>query len=180
MKFEFEDVAKIHQDKLKKIKVCLFDVDGILTDGKVWYSGAEMGFNRYFNVRDGYGLKLLQQFGYQVGIISGGNSLGVMERFKQLGISFVHLGNEDKRQAYRQILNDTGVKPEETLYMGDEYFDLPILNACGFSATVSNASYPIKKVVDYITINQAGNGAVREVIDILLWVNNHQVKIEEL
>jgi 3-deoxy-D-manno-octulosonate 8-phosphate phosphatase (KDO 8-P phosphatase) len=72
------------------------------------------------------------------------------------------------------------VKPEETLYMGDEYFDLPILNACGFSATVSNASYPIKKVVDYITINQAGNGAVREVIDILLWVNNHQVKIEEL
>jgi 3-deoxy-D-manno-octulosonate 8-phosphate phosphatase (KDO 8-P phosphatase) len=157
--------------KLTKIKICLFDVDGILTDAKVWFDG-EVGFNRTFNVRDGYGLKLLIEHGIVVGIISGGNSTGVIERFKQLGIKDTYLGNEDKRSAYLDMRSKYNVTDEQMLYMGDELFDLPLLKKCGFSATVPSACSEVLQVVDYITSRDCGNGAVREVVDHLREAQN--------
>jgi 3-deoxy-D-manno-octulosonate 8-phosphate phosphatase (KDO 8-P phosphatase) len=169
---ELAQVAKHFEDKLKKIKVCAFDVDGILTDGKVFWSSNEVGWNRMTHTHDGYGLKVLQKAGLKVGIITGGDSLSVVKRFEEnLGLDFVYRGNEDKRQAYNDLLSQ-GYKDEEILYMGDEFFDMPLLKRCGFSATVKQASFEVREVADYVTETGPGLGCVREVIDILRYAQN--------
>lgn len=159
--------AKAYTEKLSKIKICLFDVDGILTDGKLYWSGEEVGYNRFFHTHDGYGLKILMKAGLKVGIITGGDSLGVKKRFSDLGLHYIYSGSEDKRAALADILEKEGASAEEVLYMGDEFFDLPLLTKVGFSATVPNASIEVREAVDYITHRTSGNGCVREVIDLL-------------
>ncbi|MCR9205249.1 MAG: HAD hydrolase family protein [Halobacteriovoraceae bacterium] len=169
-----------YKEKLSKIKVCAFDVDGILTDGKIWWHGDEVGWNRISNVRDGYGLVLLKRLGFKVGVITGGNSYSVVKRFKEnLQLDFVYKGSEDKRTAFRGILSE-GYKPEEVLYMGDELFDIPLLKKAGFSATVPEASFDVHEAVDYVTLCGPGNGAVREVIDMLRLAQNLKVEIPEI
>jgi len=167
---EKRDLRKISQtfaDKLKKIKVCAFDVDGVLTDGQIWWASEEVGWNRRYNIRDGYGLKLLQRAGYKVGIISGGNSSSLRKRFKEnLGLDFIYQGSEDKRGAFLEIMSN-GYSAEEILYMGDEHFDIPLLKKAGFSATVPEACIEVKEVVDYVTESSGGRGAAREVVDLL-------------
>lgn len=175
---DLREMAKPFQSKLEKIKVALFDVDGICTNGKVYWSGEEVGFNRFFHVRDGYGMKILKQAGLHVGIITGGDSVGVERRFQGLGLDIIHMGNEDKREAFRKVLDQTGCSPEETLYMGDEFFDLPLLKVSGFSATVPNASMEIREAVDYVTHFGAGEGCVREVIDMLRYAQGIVPQIE--
>ena len=105
--------------------------------------------------------------GLKVGIISGGSSLGVKKRFEALGVNYIYLGNEDKREALNKIVADAGVELEEVLYMGDEFFDLPVIKKVGFSATVPNASIEIRNSVDYITHRTSGNACAREVIDLV-------------
>ncbi len=159
--------AKKFEEKLKKIKVCAFDVDGVLTDGKVWWAGEEIGWNRATNTLDGYGLVLLKRLGYKVGVITGGDSLSIKKRFEEnLKLDFVYSGNEDKREAYKKLLAE-GYDKSEILYMGDEHFDMPLLKVTGFSATVPNASIEVRDCVDYVTQMKGGEGAVREVIDLL-------------
>jgi 3-deoxy-D-manno-octulosonate 8-phosphate phosphatase (KDO 8-P phosphatase) len=168
-----------YADQLKKIKVCAFDVDGVLTDGKVWWAGEEIGWNRATNIRDGYGLVLLKRLGYKVGVITGGDSLSVVKRFEEnLKLDFVYSGNEDKREAYKDLLSK-GYDKSEILYMGDEHFDMPLLKVTGFSATVPQASHEVKEVVDYITECPGGEGAVREVIDLLRLACNITPQIPE-
>lgn len=173
-----KEVSNIFSEKLKKVKVCLFDVDGILTNGKIFWAGEEVGFNRQFHTHDGYGLKMLMRAGLKVGIITGGDSIGVRKRFEGLGVDYLYMGSEDKRASFEKILEDAGVTQEETLYMGDEFFDLPILKRAGFSATVPNASYEIRDAVDYVTIRESGGACVREVIDMLRFVQNITPDIE--
>jgi 3-deoxy-D-manno-octulosonate 8-phosphate phosphatase (KDO 8-P phosphatase) len=142
-------------------------VDGVLTTGHILWQGEEVGFNRVSHTSDGYGLKVLMQAGLKVGIITGGNSLGVRKRFEEnLGLDFAFMGNEDKRESYKKVLA-MGFKDEEILYMGDEFFDLPLLKRCGFSASVPGASVEIRDEVDYVTARGSGHGCVREVIDVL-------------
>lgn len=161
------DVAKKYQDKLSKIKVAAFDIDGVLTNGHVWWDGEELGFNRLTHTSDGYALKLLMQSGIKTGVISGGDSVSVKKRFiDNLKLDFAFLGNEDKREAYKKVL-EMGYKPEEVLFVGDELFDIPLLKASGFSATVSGAPYEVKQFCDYTTVKEGGMAAVREVVDIL-------------
>ncbi|MFP5491034.1 MAG: KdsC family phosphatase [Bacteriovoracia bacterium] len=172
--------AKKIVSKLKKIKVACFDVDGILTDAKVYYDGAEMGFNRTFCVYDGYGMKLLMSAGIKVGIITGGNSLGVQKRVEQLGLDFSYAGNEDKREAFKDLIKRYNVKPDEILYMGDELFDIPLLKAAGFSATVPSAGLEVREIVDYITERTSGDGCAREVIDLLRYAQDIHPVIDEM
>ena len=172
------EIAKAYKDKLSKIKLCLFDVDGILTDGRIYWSGEEVGFNRFFHAHDGYGLKILMKAGIKVGIITGGDSEGVLKRFGLLGLDYLYYGDEDKRAAYDKVIAETGFSDEEVLYMGDEFFDLPILNKVGFSATVPGASIEIREAVDYITHRESGQGCAREVIDMLRHVQGIVPKIE--
>lgn len=171
--------AKQFEAKLSRIKVCIFDIDGILTDGKVFWDGDDVGFNRTFHILDGFGMKLLMEAGLKVGVISGGDSKGVRKRFTEnLKLSFTYFGNEDKREAYKDVLA-MGYTDEEILYMGDEFIDLPILKRVGFSATVPNASLEVQEVVDYIAFREGGEGCVREVIDILRYAQNIPVKVLE-
>jgi 3-deoxy-D-manno-octulosonate 8-phosphate phosphatase (KDO 8-P phosphatase) len=161
------ETAKKFEAKLKKIKVLVFDLDGILTDAHVWWESEEVGFNRLFNIYDGYGMKLLMKAGLKVGVITGGNSISVIRRTEQLGLNFCYMGNEDKRQAFTDILQKYSVSAEEVLYMGDELFDMPLLKRAGFSATVPNTSDEVKEICDYVTIRKSGEGCAREVIDLV-------------
>ncbi len=157
----------LHKTKLEKLKVLLFDIDGILTDGRLFWASEEVGFNRFFNAHDGHGLKMMMAAGYKVGVISGGDSVGVRKRFiDNLKLDYIYLGLEDKRGAYLEVLSK-GFKAEEVLYMGDEVFDIPLLRKSGFSATVPEAPSEVQESVDYITTKLAGKGAVREVLDML-------------
>jgi 3-deoxy-D-manno-octulosonate 8-phosphate phosphatase (KDO 8-P phosphatase) len=171
--------AEKFKAKLSKIKVCIFDIDGILTDGKISWEGEDVGFNRSTHALDGHGLKMLMNAGLKVGVISGGDSIGVRKRFvENLKVSFAYFGNEDKRESYKKVLA-MGYKDEEILYMADEFIDLPILRRVGFSATVPNASLEIQEAVDYITFREAGDACAREVIDILRYAQNIPVGLLE-
>ena len=160
-------VALQHQQKLKRIKVLLFDIDGVLTDGRISYDGDEVGFNRSTHTHDGYGMKMMMSFGLKVGVISGGESVGVKKRFAEnLSLDYVFLGNEDKREAYNKVVAD-GFSPAEILYMGDEFFDLPLLMRSGFSATVPDAPFEVRERVDYITERSSGMACAREVMELV-------------
>ncbi len=165
--------------QLVNIKCVVFDCDGILTTGHVRYEGKEMGWNRTSHTSDGYGMKVLMNAGLKVGVVSGGNSEGVRKRYEEnLALSFVFLGNEDKRDAYLKIL-DMGFQDKEILYMGDELFDIPLLKRCGFAVTVPIASTEVKAVCDYVTERESGMGCAREVIDILRAVQNIKIEIPD-
>lgn len=164
---EVTELAKKFEKKLKKIKVVAFDIDGILTDGSVFWNGDDIGWNRLGNTSDGYMMKVLQKAGLKVGVISGGDSISVDKRYREnLGLDFVFKGNEDKLVALNEILS-WGYDESEVLFMGDEFFDLPVLQRVGFSATVPIASFEIQEQVDYVTQRESGKGCAREVMDIL-------------
>jgi 3-deoxy-D-manno-octulosonate 8-phosphate phosphatase (KDO 8-P phosphatase) len=166
-KIAFKALDPEIEKKLKKIKLFIVDVDGVLTNGIIYYAGAEIGFNRFFHTHDGYILKELQAAGIKTAVISGGNSLGLKKRVELLNIDYVYLGDEDKRHAYAKIMAVCGLADEEVLYMGDEFFDIPLLKRVGFSATVPNASVEVQAFCDYVTERSGGEGAVREVADML-------------
>lgn len=166
------ETSKKFEAKLKKIKVACFDLDGILTDSHVWWASEEVGFNRTFCIYDGYGMKVLMKAGLKVGVITGGNSVSVMKRTEQLGLDFCYAGNEDKRDAFLDLLKRYNVTADEVLYMGDELFDMPLLRKAGFSATVPNACEEVREMVDYVTIKESGRGCAREVIDLLRYAQN--------
>lgn len=167
-----KETAKKFEAKLKKIKVVVFDLDGILTDAHVWWASEEVGFNRTFNIYDGYGMKVLMKAGLKVGVITGGNSVSVQKRVDQLGLDFCYAGNEDKREAFMDVLKRYNVDASEVLYMGDELFDIPLLKKAGFSATVPNTCEEVLEIVDYVTKRESGKGCAREVIDLVRYAQN--------
>jgi 3-deoxy-D-manno-octulosonate 8-phosphate phosphatase (KDO 8-P phosphatase) len=173
------EIAQQFEKKLLKIKVCIFDIDGILTNGGITWDGDDVGFNRTTHSLDGHGLKMLMRAGLKVGVISGGDSISIRKRFiDNLALDFVYLGNEDKRDSYKKVLA-MGFNDEEILYMGDDFIDLPILKRVGFSATVPGASLEIQEAVDYITHREAGNACAREVIDILRYAQKLPLQLLE-
>lgn len=152
------------QARLKKIKLLALDVDGVMTDGRLfWLEGH--GWTRHFHIKDGYGLKVLMKHGVDVAIISGGDSKDVRIRMEFLKIKHVFLGDENKIVAFDKIIASTGFAPEQIAFMGDDLFDIPVIEKVGFSATVPHAVDPVKARVHYITETPGGWGAVREVAD---------------
>jgi 3-deoxy-D-manno-octulosonate 8-phosphate phosphatase (KDO 8-P phosphatase) len=152
------------QARLKRIKLLILDVDGVMTDGRIfWLDGH--GWTRHFHIKDGYGLKVLMKCGIQVAVISGGDSKDVRTRMEFLKIPYVFLGDEDKIKAFDKIIEATKLTPEQMAFMGDDLFDLPVLERVGFSATVPHAVDPVKARVHYITETPGGWGAVREIAD---------------
>jgi 3-deoxy-D-manno-octulosonate 8-phosphate phosphatase (KDO 8-P phosphatase) len=163
--------AEEFQSRLKKIKLLLLDVDGILTDARTFYIEGT-GFVRVFNMYDGYGIKLLLRAGFPVGIISGGKAKDLQERIKILGIEHAVLGSEDKLQSAKIISEKLNIPFENIAFMGDELFDLPALRAVGLSITVPGAVQDVKNEVNWITQKQGGDGAVREIIDAIRKAQN--------
>lgn len=177
---DLREESKKHVARLKQIRVACFDLDGILTDAKVHWDGEEVGFNRSFNVYDGYGMKLLMEAGIKVGVITGGNSVSVQKRVEQLKLDFCYAGNEDKRQAFLDLMKRYDVTGEQILYMGDELFDLPLLKKAGFAATVPSASVEVREQVHYVTERVSGGACAREVIDMLRYAQGITPRIAEI
>lgn len=150
-----------------QLKLMAFDVDGVLTDGTLWFTSAgdEM---KAFSSADGHGLKMLREGGVQLAIITGRRSRALELRAQNLGITHLHQGVEDKRAALLDLAAQLGIAPGQCGYMGDDVVDLPILRACGFAATVTEGEPLVKRHVQYIASRPAGRGAVREVCEFIL------------
>ncbi len=163
-------VARI-KDKIKKIKILILDVDGIMTDGSIIYddNGKE---TKVFDVKDGHGIKMLMRAGITVAIITARKSGVVTHRAKNLGITMVYQKAVDKVSAFNDILAKTSFKPENAEYMGDELVDIPVLKKAGFSITVPDGVSEVKAISNYITKMHGGKGAVREVSELILNVQN--------
>ncbi|MGB1403400.1 MAG: KdsC family phosphatase [Porticoccaceae bacterium] len=151
----------------KKIKLLLLDVDGVLTDGKLYYgnSGEEM---KAFNIQDGLGIKLLQKGGVQVGIITGRMSKLLQRRADELGIDPLIQGREDKLTALNELLQNMHINMDEIAFMGDDLPDLAVMRRAGLGITPANGSSTNAKLADWQTTRGGGQGAVREVAEMIL------------
>ena len=159
--------------KVRKIKLLLLDVDGVLTDGGIVIDDRGVESKR-FDVRDGQGIVLLQYAGIEVGFISGRSSGAVRRRAAELGVKLVYQGVGEKAEVYERIKRRTGLKDENIAYIGDDIMDIPILRAVGLAITVPNGWRGVRPVVDYITEAKGGRGAVREVSELIISTQNRQ------
>ena len=153
--------------KAAKVRLMGFDVDGVLTDGTLYFTSAgdEM---KAFNSLDGHGIKLLMAAGVEVAIISGRSSDALRLRAENLGIGELHMGVEDKAGCLAALLAARGLESGAAGYMGDDVVDLAILRACGFSATPGDGHAEVRREVDYVCRAGGGRGAVREVCELLI------------
>lgn len=166
--------------KFKKIRCIVLDVDGVLTDGTILVT--ESGeFLRSFNVKDGYAIQLAVKRGIKVFVISGGQSKGVLERMKRLGVDQIHLGISNKLSLLQKISSSEGLKPDEILFVGDDIPDLESMRWCGVSVCPADAAEDIKKISSFISPFKGGKGVVRDIIEKILklqdnWVADKYVK----
>ena len=152
---------------LARVRLLVLDVDGVLTDGRLFY-GPKGELLKAFHVRDGYGIKKVAEAGITVAIISGRKSAAVARRAKELGIRHVTQGANDKLAALRKLAKARGVSLEECACVGDDSPDAPILAAAGVGIAVADAHEDAISVADLITTRSGGQGAVREVCDWLV------------
>ena len=153
--------------RVSKLSVMIFDIDGTLTDGRIFWV-PNSGWTQMYSVRDGMGIKRLQEAGLEVAAISGGDSLSAQMRMQSLGIKHVHFGSQDKVAHFETLLELLKVTPERCGYMGDELVDLPLLQAVGFSAAPPEAPDEVRSRVHYVAQRAAGFGAAREVCEFIL------------
>jgi 3-deoxy-D-manno-octulosonate 8-phosphate phosphatase (KDO 8-P phosphatase) len=155
------------REKLKKIKMLILDVDGVMTDGRIIMDGDGREMKNFY-VRDGHGLVMLQRHGIRVAILTGRTSSVVDHRARDLKITEVYQGALDKKEVFAGMLEKNGLAPEQTAYLGDDIVDIPVLKKVGFSAAVADAADEVKQHVDYVTVGRGGQGAVREICEMLL------------
>jgi 3-deoxy-D-manno-octulosonate 8-phosphate phosphatase (KDO 8-P phosphatase) len=154
-------------ERARRVKLMVFDVDGVLTDGNLWFgpSGEEI---KAFHSFDGLGIRMLADSGMEVALLSGRSSPAVAARARELGIEHVLQGIAAKRAAYDALLKRLGLQSEQTGAMGDDLVDLPVLIRCGFAATVHEAPEEVRRRVHYVSSSPAGRGAAREVCEFIL------------
>ena len=171
-------MKRVRREKIKPIKLLILDVDGVLTDGKIIYNdrGEEI---KAFNVRDGHGLKLLMRAGIGIALITGRKSKVVLHRARDLGIKNVYQGVTNKIEVYEKILKGKKLKDENVGFVGDDLVDIPVLKRVGFSAAVGDAIPEVREVADYVASKKGGEGAVREICELLLKVQNKWEEITE-
>lgn len=153
--------------KAKQVKLLVLDVDGVLTDGRLFFDNDGTEY-KCFHARDGHGIKLLQQTGVQIAVISGRKSNSVALRMKSLGINHVYQGHENKRAAFAELLVTTGFTLDQCAYVGDDILDLPIMLKVGLAIAVQDANFAVKERAHWCTSLPGGQGAVREVCDLIM------------
>jgi 3-deoxy-D-manno-octulosonate 8-phosphate phosphatase (KDO 8-P phosphatase) len=157
-------------EKIKRIKLLILDVDGVLTDGRIIID--DLGNEtKNFDVRDGHGLKLLMRYGIDVVLLTGRKSKVVEHRAEELGINEVYQGTKNKVEVLERILRKRDIGSDNIAYMGDDIVDVPVFRKVGFSVAVADAMVYVKKASDYITERRGGRGAVREICEIILQVH---------
>jgi 3-deoxy-D-manno-octulosonate 8-phosphate phosphatase (KDO 8-P phosphatase) len=157
------------RNKIKLVSHLILDVDGVLTDGRIILDdrGREL---KFFDVRDGHGMKLLMRAGLEIIILTGRSSRVVDHRAKELGIKDVHQGARNKIDLYAKILKSKNLTEDKIACMGDDLTDIPILRRSGFSIAPADASDHVKELVDFVTTHRGGRGAVRELCELILHV----------
>ena len=154
--------------KAANVKLALFDVDGVLTDGKLHYSanGEQL---KVFHALDGHGLKMLNAANIDVGIISARKSHALQKRLSDLGIQHSYLGVSDKRAVFNNLLNELSLSGEDCCFAGDDVIDLPVMKQCGLKFSVDNGHFIVKDIADWVSPLTGGHGAVRSICDVLLY-----------
>lgn len=154
-------------ERAKSIRIALFDVDGVFTDGNIHIDsqGEEI---KTFNTLDGHGIRLLQHYGIQVGVITGRSSKALEHRMQDLNIEHVFQGSIDKYSAFQQLLSKLNLRPEQASYTGDDIVDLQVMTHCGLAIAVANAHHFVKQHAHWQTSAYGGHGAVREISELLL------------
>jgi 3-deoxy-D-manno-octulosonate 8-phosphate phosphatase (KDO 8-P phosphatase) len=153
-------------ERIKRVRLFLCDVDGILTDASIYMNGSVE--TKRFNIQDGLGLRLLQREGIKVGWISARPSAATTQRAQDLKVDFLHQSDQNKVIAAEKILNETNLTWEDTAYMGDDIVDLGVLKRAGLAITVPHSIPECQDLAHYVTENPGGDGAVREVVDMIL------------
>jgi 3-deoxy-D-manno-octulosonate 8-phosphate phosphatase (KDO 8-P phosphatase) len=154
-------------ERAKRVKLIVFDVDGVLTDGKLYYSddGQE---TKAFHSRDGHGMKMLQDTGVEIGIITGRTSKLVGHRMANLGVKHVYQGQAEKLPAFLALIEKLGVQADEVAYVGDDVIDLPIMHRVGLSVAVQDAHDFVKKHAHWQTPSKGGCGAARDICELIM------------
>lgn len=154
-------------ERARRIRVAIFDVDGVLTDGGLYYAdpGEEM---KAFSVHDGHGIRMLGESGVAAALISGRSSRALEARARNLGIELLFQGAAEKLAAFDEILHRCGLAGEACAFVGDDLPDLPVMERCGLAVAVPDAPAPVRRRAQYVTRARGGRGAVREVCEIIL------------
>lgn len=154
-------------ERARRVRLMIFDVDGVLTDGRLWYGprGEEL---KVFHSADGHGMKMLAQSGVAIALLSGRSSPAACVRATELGVTHVIQGAGDKLEAFRELLGRLGMQAPAAGFMGDELVDLPVLRRCGFACGPHEAPELVRRHVHYSARAAAGAGAVREVCELLM------------
>ena len=157
------------EERAKKIKLIIFDVDGVLTDGSLYFDNTGSEY-KAFNSKDGHGIRLLLENGIEIALITGRSSELLKHRADNLQINpdLIYQGYRDKLPAFADLLNKTNYTREQIAYVGDDVIDLPIMSQVGFSIAVNDANWFVKENCDWVTNLPGGKGAVREVCEFLL------------
>jgi 3-deoxy-D-manno-octulosonate 8-phosphate phosphatase (KDO 8-P phosphatase) len=156
---------------LNKVTTFVFDVDGVLTNGKILVT-TEGEMYREMNTRDGFAMKYALLKGFKIGIISGGTNLGVKKRLEDLGVNKVYLGILEKDIAFDDFVNSYNINPEEVLYMGDDIPDMSVMERVGVATCPQDAVPDVKRIADYVSHKNGGDGCVREILEQVMRVQN--------
>ncbi|MGD8618063.1 MAG: 3-deoxy-manno-octulosonate-8-phosphatase KdsC [Gammaproteobacteria bacterium] len=154
-------------EKATRIRLLIFDVDGVLTDGSL-FVGDDGQEYKAFNSRDGHGIKMLLKYGVEIAIITGRTSRVVEHRMANLGITHVYQGKLDKLPAYEELRGKLGISPEETAYVGDDVVDLPVMRRVGLAIAVQDAHPLVRQHSHWQTPSAGGRGAARDVCEMLM------------
>lgn len=154
-------------ERAGKIKLVIFDIDGVLTDGSL-FIGDDGEQYKAFNSKDGHGMRMLQEAGIAIAIITGRISRVVEHRVKELGITHVYQNCKEKRPYLEKLCQETGLSPAEIAYMGDDVVDLPVMTRVGFAATVQDGHPLVKRHAHWISEHGGGRGAARDLCELLL------------
>ncbi len=165
------------QKRAQQIKLAIFDVDGVLTDGRLYFGSNGMEL-KAFHSRDGHGLKMLQQSGIAVAIITARSSEAVQKRMEGLGIKHVYQGQDDKKKAYFELLDIMQLEAHQVAYVGDDVIDLPVMSRVGLAIAVQDANTFVKRHAHWVTEHAGGQGAVRDVSELIMEAQGTLSKIQ--
>ncbi|MDD5169434.1 MAG: HAD-IIIA family hydrolase [Syntrophales bacterium] len=173
-----KEISQMLMERISKIELLVLDVDGVMTDGRIVINdlGQE---TKFFDVRDGHGLKILMRCGVDVVLLTGRQSAVVDYRAQDLGIKEVHQRVWNKLEVYEEILSRRGLADENVAFIGDDIIDIPVLKRAGFSVAVADATAEAIKAAQYVTESRGGRGAVREVCEIILKAKGNWQEVAE-
>jgi 3-deoxy-D-manno-octulosonate 8-phosphate phosphatase (KDO 8-P phosphatase) len=166
------------QERAKKVKVILMDVDGVLTNMEIVYNSGGQEI-KFFNSHDGLGIRLVHETGLKTGLISARDSEAIRIRASELKIEYLYLGKYHKAKSYEHFKENSGFSDEEVCFVGDDLPDVPVLQQVGFPVAVQNATPPTKEIAKFITEKEGGRGAVREIMEFILQTQGNLNKAME-